>query len=239
MKRIVTLTRFLLQDLFRSLTAIVPLAASLAFGIIAFEYGMDQAQLVTVGGVGIGTICILTTLLLAARANRAAMYPIVARLRERHELLAALVVASLILTAFMALLILGANLLLDRLTLQFPSLLWILPTWAALWLLVASLGLLLSVLVSRSGSHLLGYVLLAGLLVANDRKAWLASRGFDWLGKAVGVILWPASTLLSQGSAGIHERTYFTALIMTLAVAALFYLLAAWLFEQKDLLWTE
>ena len=73
MTRTVTLPRFLLRDLFRSLTAIVPLALALAFGIIAFEYGMDQAQLITVGGVGIGAICVLTTALLAGRANRAAM----------------------------------------------------------------------------------------------------------------------------------------------------------------------
>ena len=66
MKRIVTLTSFLIRDLFRSLAGIVPLACTLAFGLIAFEYGIDQPQFITVAGIGMGTICLATTLVLAA-----------------------------------------------------------------------------------------------------------------------------------------------------------------------------
>ena len=71
MSRTWVLTRFLVRELFASLAGIAPLGAAVAFGLIAFEYGMDQAQFITVGGVGIGAICFLTSLLLAGRADRA------------------------------------------------------------------------------------------------------------------------------------------------------------------------
>ena len=52
MTRIATLTSYLIRTLSRSLAGIVPIALALAFGIIAFEYGMDQAQFMTVAGIG-------------------------------------------------------------------------------------------------------------------------------------------------------------------------------------------
>jgi hypothetical protein len=238
MSRIITLTAFLIRDLSRSLAGIVPLAAALAFGLIAFEYGMDQAQFITVAGLGIGAICMLTTLLLASRANRAWSYPLVARLHRRDELLASLVLGGLIITAVLAVLIAGANLLAGRLTLDFPSALWILPTWFVLWLLAAALALPLSELVSRGASHLIGFVLLTLLLVSNDRKAVLVERGLELIAGFVAGVLWPVSTLLSRASAGVHDRSYFLALGSTLLFAVLLYWLALQLFADKDLLWT-
>jgi hypothetical protein len=239
MKRPWTLAWFLVRDLFRSLAGIVPLAAGLVFGILAFEYGMDQAQFITVAGVGIGATCMLTALLLASRANRAASYLLVARLHNRSELLVALVLSSLGITAVLAVLITVGNLLAGRLTLDFPSGLWILPSWLALWLLAVALALPLSALVSRGGSHLAGFLMLAVLLVANDQKAMLRSRDLDWLVRAVNTVLWPVNTLLARASAGIHDRTYFLALVLTLAYAASLFVLAVQLFADKDLLWTE
>jgi hypothetical protein len=224
MSRILTLTLFLARDLFRSLAGIVPLGAALAFGLIAFEYGMDQAQFITVAGVGIGSICLLTTLLLASRANRASSYPLLARLHRRSELLAAMVVAGLAITAALAILITVGNLLTGRLTLEWDSVLWILPTWLVLWLLAAALSLPLSALTNRGGSHVLGYVLLTCLLVLNDQKAWLQVRRLDWLVRSVTAVLWPVSTLLSRASA---------------VYGALLFGLADQLFEDKDLLWSE
>ena len=61
MRRTWVLARFFVSDLFRSLAGIVPLAAALAFGVIAFEYGMDQPQFITVAGLGTCAICCLTT----------------------------------------------------------------------------------------------------------------------------------------------------------------------------------
>lgn len=239
MSRIWALTRFLSRDLFLSLAGIVPLAAALAFGLIAFEYGMDQPQFMTVAGVGNGLICMLTTLLLAGRANRASSYLLVARLHHRAELLASLVLSSLIITTILALLLAGGNLLAGRLTLDFPSVLWAVPTWLVLWLMMSSLALTLSALVSRNGSHLVGYLLLAGLLVVNDRKAVLEARRLSWLTRAVAAILWPVSTLLSTASAGLHDRSYFLALALTLLYAVLLFALAAQLLADKDLLWAE
>jgi hypothetical protein len=239
MMRIWTLTLFLIRDLFRSLAGVVPLVAALAFGLIAFEYGMDQAQYITVTGVGTGAISLLTGLLLASRANRASSYVLVARLPWRGELLAALVVGSLLITAMLTLLITGGNLLANRLTLEFPSILWIFPTWLPFWLLMATLALPLSPLAGQSSSEVVAWVLLTALLVANDQKARLQERGMDWLVRGIVAILWPVNTLLSQASAGIHGRSYFLAMALTLAYAGLAFVLAVSSLTSKDLLWAE
>ena len=239
MTRIWTLTTFYGRNLFRSLAGIVPLAVALAFGLIAFEHGMDQAQFITVAGVGTGTLCLLTTLLLASRANRAWSYLLLARLKRRSELLAALLVGGLGITLVLALLITIGNLLTDRLTLDFPSALWIVPTWLALWLLASALALPLSALVGRSGSHLVGWLLLAAVLVANDQQIALEALGLERLADAASVVIWPVSTLLGQASAGSHGRSYFLALGLTLAYAAVLFVLATEFLEDKDLLWPE
>ncbi|NIV32175.1 MAG: hypothetical protein GWN58_22650 [Anaerolineae bacterium] len=239
MKRIATLTSFLIQDLSRSLTGIVPLASTLAFGLIAFEYGMDQPQFTTVAGVGMGAICLATGLVLASRANRATSFLFVARLHRRTELLAALVVGSLVVTTVLSLGMALANLLAGRLTLDFPSALWIPLAWLPLWLLAAALALPLSSLVGRRGSHLVGYLLLAGLLIANDRKAFLTRHGMDWVSRIVDAILWPVSTLLARASAEIHNPDFYLAWALACAYAVLLFGLAASLFNDKDLLWSE
>jgi len=239
MKRIWTITLCLIRDLFLSLAGIVPLAATLAFGQIAFEYGMDQAQFITVAGLGTGGICLLTTLLLAGRANRAWSYLLLARLRSRSELLVGLIVGGLLVTAVLSLLITAGNLALGRLTLDFPSALWIVPVWVILWLLMAALALPLSSLTSRAGSHLAGYVLLTALLFANDRKAWLQIHGFDGLSRVVTAILWPVGTLLAQASKGLHGGTFFLAMAGVLAYALLLYAFGRRTFRTKDLLWAE
>jgi hypothetical protein len=239
MNRIYALAWFFAKDLFRSLAGIVPPAIALTFGIIAFEYGMDQAQFFTVAGIGVAAICLLTTLLLAARANRASTYLLVTRLHRRSELLVSLILTSLGITSALAILIASGNLVTGRLTLDFPSALWILPTWMPLWLLAGALALPLSALASRGGSHMLSYVLLAFLLVVNDQKAVLTSHGLDWLAQGVTLLLWPVSRLLAQASSGIHDRLYWLAGALTLAYAGLLLAVAISLFEDKDLLWSQ
>jgi hypothetical protein len=239
MNRVWVLTLFLVRDVFHSLAGAVPLAAGLAFGIIAFEYGMDQAQFITVAGIGIGAICMLTTVIISNRANRGASYLLLARLHRRAELLVALALSGMGITAMLAILITAGNLFAGRLELDFPPALWILPTWLPLWLLAASLALPLSALVERGGSHLAGYALLAALLIANDRSAILTAHGLDWLVRVIDVILWPPTTLLAQASAGIHDRLYVSAWLFTLGYAALLFGLAASFLADKDLLWSE
>jgi hypothetical protein len=237
MRRVWTLTWFFVRELFRSPAGIVPPAAALAFGLIAFEYGMDQAQFMTVAGVGTGTICLLTALMLAGRANRAWTYLLIARLKRRSELLSALVLASLIITAGLSLLIGVGNLAAGRLTLAFPSALWILLTWPALWFLAAALALPLSALTARAGSHLAGWVLLATLLVGYDQRARL--QGLERVVGVLSILLWPVTTLLSRASAGVHDRSYFLALGLTITYGAVLFVLAGEAFADKDLLWPE
>jgi hypothetical protein len=200
---------------------------------------MDQPQFITVAGVGTGGLCLLTALLLASRANRGWSYALVARLHHRGELLAAIALASLAITAVLSLFIGVGNLLAGRLTLQFPSALWILLTWPALWLLAAALALPLSSLAARAESHLAGWVLLAALLVAHDQAPVLRDHGLQRVTQAISVLLWPPTTLLSRASAGVHDLTYFLALGLTVAYAAGLFLLATQVFAAKDLLWPE
>lgn len=239
MRRVFALTSFLIRDLSRALAAVVPLAGTLAFGIIAFEYGMDQPQFITVAGIGVGAICMATGLVLASRSNRASSYLFVTRLPRRSQFLAALLLSNLAITATLSLLMTTANLAAGRLTLSFPSALWILPTWLPLWLLATALALLLSRLVARGGSDLVGYVLLATLLIANDRKAFLIRHGMKWAAQGIGAIVWPVGTLLEQASAGTHGSAYAIAWVLTCAYAISLFLLAAAIFSNKDLLWPE
>ena len=239
MTRIATLTSYLIRTLSRSLAGIVPVALALAFGIIAFEYGMDQAQFVTVAGIGTSAICLVTALLLASRANRASSYLLIARLHRRAELLTAIVLASLTITLALALCIAVANLLTGRLTLEFPYALWIPPTWLPLWFLAATLSLPLSGLVERGGSHLLGWVLLVGILIANDRKALLLRHGMSWLSRLADTLVWPIGTLTEQASAGIHQSEYLLAWLLTCLYALLLHAVGVTLFRHKDLLWSE
>jgi hypothetical protein len=239
MRRIVPLSLFLIRDLFASLTGVVVPAAGLTFYLIAFRYGMDQAQFITVAGVALGVIGLLAALLLAGRAARASFYPFVARLRRRSELLAGIWLGSLMITIVVAVLMTAAALLRGQLTLSMPSALWIVPTWLALWALTIALALPLSGLTSRSGSHLAGYLLVTALLVANDRRWLLDKEGLTWISRAVSIILWPTTTLLAQASTGVHDRTYLIALAATLSYALLLFLLGDQLFEHKDLIWPE
>ncbi|RPI58963.1 MAG: hypothetical protein EHM56_00305 [Chloroflexi bacterium] len=239
MRRTWIVARFLTRDLFLSLSGVVPVAAAATFGLIAFEYGMDQAQFFTVAGLGTGTICLVTALLLAARANHAWFYPLLARLPRRGELLAAIVLSSMGITALLALSIALGNLAAGRLTLDMPSALWLLPTWFALWLLAGALALPLAALTSRGGSHLALWVLFAALLFANDQKSRLLSDGPEWAARLLTVVFWPVSTLLSRASAGVHDLSYSLTLLLTLAYGLLLFVLAAQLFHGKDLLWSE
>lgn len=239
MSRIWSLAWYLTRDLFTSLLGVIPLALAVAFGMIAFEYGMDQAQFISVAGVGIGAICFVNTLLLAGRSGRASSYPLLGRLHHRAELLAALVLGGIGITVLLAIAITAANLAAQRLTLAWPSALWILPTWLVFWLFAAALALPLSILTSRQGSHLVGYVLVVGVLVANDQTSWLDSHRLSWMARLVSTILWPFGTLLSQASAGSHGRNYWIALAVTGACAFVLFSVAATLFMEKDLLWGE
>jgi hypothetical protein len=239
MNRILPLSLFLVRHLFLSLSGVVVPAAGLTFYLIAFRYGMDQAQFTTVAGVALGVLALLTALLLAGRAGRASFYPFFARLHRRGELLAAIVIASVAVTSVVAVLMTAAALLRHQLNLDWPSALWIIPTWLVLWTLTAALALPLASLTSRDGSHLLGYVLITALLVGNDRRWLLEQEGLRLLSGAVTVLLWPTTTLLAQASAGVHDRFYFLALAATLLYAALLFTLAVELFRHKDLIWPE
>jgi hypothetical protein len=108
-----------------------------------------------------------------------------------------------------------------------------------LWLLAGTVALLLSGLVERGGSHLVGYVLLVTLLIANDRKAFLIRQGMDWAAQGIDAIVWPVRTLLAQASNDIDGIEYVLAWALVCFYATLLFTLATVLFRSKDLLWSE
>ncbi len=79
----------------------------------------------------------------------------------------------------------------------------------------------------------------AALLIVNDQKSTLLAGGPEWAVRLLTIIFWPVTTLLSQASAGVHDLDYFLALLLVLVYALFLFVLAAYLFSNKDLLWAE
>jgi hypothetical protein len=234
MSRVLTLGLFLLRELFRSPLGAAPPALTLALYWITFYYPVNAGYFAAVGGADLVTVCVVTTLLLASRCNRAASYPLLARLRGRWELLGAIILASMLITVALGI---GVGLLavgLHTVTLTLEAAAAIASRWLAVFALAAVLGLHMSRLVSRRGSHL-ATVALVGLL-ATMRDARLVP-GEVWAGPLtvarlltgpLGEVMSGESTLLNGPAAS-----------WTLLYAVVLFMGAIFLIRSKDLLWAE
>jgi hypothetical protein len=239
-KRIAVISLFLARNLFRSLLGLAPLAATLGTYAITFHYrGNPVDYFAAVGGFDLALVCLVTTLVVAAQANRAALYPLLARLPRRWELLAAVLMASLGITAAMGLLFTGLAVLQRTADLAPIDMLLILPRWLALFALAATLGLHFSRLAGRDSSRLLFSMLLILVLVASDQQIALQRGGFGWLLGGAGVLASPFIANMMVEVHGVAPGRYLLAVMLPLAAAGLLFLLAAWLFRRKDLLWTD
>lgn len=238
MNRVCTLSRFLVWELFRSLLGLIPPALTLGFYQATFYFGGNVDYFAGVGGGDMMIVALATSLLLVHRANRAATYPLLARLPRRVELLIAIVVSTLGIEALMTVLFLALVLGFHKATVTLPELLVILPRWFTLFLFAAALGLNMGKLVSRGGSHIVTSGVLALVVTVNELQFSLL-QDQTWL---LNGILWLASPLATMLSAGVHALSpeqYGLAFLLTLIYAGALFLLAAALFQRKDLLWVE
>lgn len=234
MSRMAILSLFLLRDLYRSLLGVAPPALALALYWLTFYYPVNAGYFAAVGGADLVIVCLVTTLLVASRGNRATSYPLLARLRRRWELLAAIVLCSLGVTAVLgtgfALLAVGSH----RVTLTWAEVASIAPRWLAAFALSAAIGLHMSRLVSRRGSHLATVALICLLVTIGDSRLGL---GQEWSAPRdlARTLLVPLGQVMSGESAALDP----VAVAWVVTYAAVLFWGATILFSGQDLLWAE
>jgi hypothetical protein len=182
---------------------------------------------------------LVTTLILAGQANRMSNTSVVTRLSHRSELLGALMVSSLVVAGGMALVYTGLALGQAKVVMSVAALVVIAPRWFALAVLFAAIGLHLTRLVSRNGSHLIAFGLLALFATVIEQEGVLLRSDFAWLARAAATISSPIIITLREPVAPLALGSYGTALLIMAGYTCGLLLLAAWLFRRKDLLWVD
>jgi hypothetical protein len=179
---------------------------------------------------------VVTALLVADRANRAAMYPLIARLPRRAELLIAVVAATLLTLVAMAVLYTSLVLGFQHMTLTPIELLLIAPRWLVVFVLGATLGLMMSRLASWHSSHVLVFIGLGGMALSREQVRYLSNGESAWFVDGVELFVRPITDTLTVN---LQSSGVLPALAMTLLYAAALLAIAVWLFNRKDLLWME
>lgn len=234
MTRPLALAGFLIRDLHTTLLAVLPPALAVALFWLTFYYPVSPDYLGSVGGWDMSVVCLLVTLLLADRANRAGLYPLVARLPGRWQLLAAVALAALAESSVIALGFAGLAVATGRVAIGGTQAVAIAVRWALALLLVVGIGLHLTRLVSRWGSHVLAAILLAAAITAGSWRG-LGGGTTEALAAGLGTMAAPVAGLLGGSAGGVD----WAAAAAVLGLAALLYALAIALLHRKDLLWPE
>ena len=180
-------------------------------------------------------ITIVTVLLLAGRCNRAASYPLIARLRARSEMLLAVVLTALALTLVLTTLVTGMALWQDKFTTPLTGREWVLLAliWPCLFLCAGFFGLLLWLGWAMEAFG--NYALIAALAAVYDYQFELTQAGQNFLLAVWRRILDPFSiTLTPFSSANLLQGA-----LLVLGYAFLCFIVADWLFARKDLVWSE
>jgi hypothetical protein len=239
MSRIVALARFQLRELVRSFAIAAPATITLALYWLFFEFPGDVDYFAATGGFVLMVVAVVTVLLLAGQANRMSSAVVVVRLPRRAELLGAMVASALVVSVAMAALFTGLALGQAKVSMSALHLAAIAPRWLALAALFAVVGLHLSRLVSRSGSHLIALGVLAFMATVVEQEGVLQRSSFAGLARAVLAASDPIMRALRQPALPASPAVYGANLAMLLVYAAGLFLLAAWLFRRKDLLWAD
>jgi hypothetical protein len=239
MSRIAALTRFQLKELVRSFAIAAPMAITLALYWLFFEFPGDVDYFAATGGFVLLVVAAVTTLLLAGQANRMSSTVVVVRLPRRSELLGAIVASALVVALAMAVLFSGLALGQAKVAMTVVHLAVIAPRWLALAALFAVVGLHLSRLVSRGGSHLIALGLLAFVATVVEREGVLLRGSFAGLARAVLAVSDPVMAALREPAVPASLASYASNLLLMGAYAAGLFALAAWLFRRKDLLWVD
>lgn len=239
MSRVVILARFQLRELVRSLAIAAPAAITVALYWVLFQFPGDADYFAATGGFVLMVAALVSTLLLAAQANRATNTVAVVRLPRRAELLAALVVSALAVGAAMAALFTVLALGQARVVVTPVQLAVIAPRWLVLVTLSAAVALHLSRLVSRRGSHLLALGLLALAATVIEQEGMLLRSSLAGLARAVLAIVEPVLAMLRAPALPSSAAVYASNLLVLAGYATGLFVLASLLFRRKDLLWAD
>ena len=239
MRRVAALARFQLKELVRSLAIAAPIAITVALYWIFFEFPGDVDYFAATGGFALLVVSLVTTLLLAGQANRMSNTPVVARLPHRSELLGAIVASTLVVAAVMAAVYTILALGQAKVAMTLANLVVIAPRWFVLAALFATIGLQLSRLISRGGSHLIAFGLLALFATVFEQQGVLMRGDFAWLARAAAAIGSPIMATLREPVAPLVLARYGSTLLLMGAYTVGLFVLAAWLFRRKDLLWVD
>lgn len=196
--RILVLAGYFLRRLVFSLSGAVYIILALIYWAVLFPPGQGtpdtEYYILVIGAFG-AVLTFLSALTIAARANRAANYPLVVRLPSRVEYLASVFISSLVFATLLQVLmavfalVRGPELSLLRL-LEIP------PIWLATNVLAAVLALHASDLVTANWSRVTIYGLLAILLVGQNMNEFLGR----WLSARIGAL---GRSLMNGGLAGV------------------------------------
>ena len=239
MRRVAVLARFQLKEMVRSLAIAAPLAITVALYWIFFEFPGDVDYFAATGGFALLVVSLVTTLLLAGQANRMSNTPVVARLPHRSELLGAIIASTLVVAAGMAVVFTGLALGQAKVAMTPANLVVIAPRWFVLVALFATIGLQLTRLISRGGSHLIAFGLLALFATVFEQQGVLMRGDFAWLARVAAAIGSPIMATLREPVAPLVLTRYASSLLLMGAYTIGLFVLAAWLFRRKDLLWVD
>ena len=105
--------------------------------------------------------------------------------------------------------------------------------------LFATIGLQLTRLISRGGSHLIAFGLLALFATVFEQQGVLMRGDFAWLARVAAAIGSPIMATLREPVAPLVLTRYASSLLLMGAYTIGLFVLAAWLFRRKDLLWVD
>ncbi len=179
-QRIIVLTTYFLRTLFFSLAGIIYIILTLVYWAIFFPPGQatpDMGNYILVIGAFGAVVAFLSTLTIAARANRAENYPLIVRLPSRVEYVTAVMLSALSFTLILQLALSLLGLIngpeLSSRMLDIP------PLWISLNILAIILSLHASDLVTSGWSRVIVYgiiaVLLIGQTVYTTFMNWMAT----------------------------------------------------------------
>ncbi|MCP4423744.1 MAG: hypothetical protein GY803_04555 [Chloroflexi bacterium] len=221
MGRVFTLTGYFARSLLWSLAGLIYVILALAYWNLFFPPGQGtphvENYILIIGAFG-AAITFLTTLSIAARANRAVHFPMVTRLPSRVEYLTAVLLSSVIVGTLLQLLV--AVLAMFR----GPGLVWgrlleIPPLWIAMNVLTAVLAMHATDFVTAGWSRVYLFGLLGLFMLGNNAGGsisdWMLAR-FSDLSRTINRLGWytvgdwvnRAGQWFSDGEPGLASRIF-------------------------------
>ncbi len=199
-QRIFVLVRFLMRRTLFSLTGVIYVIVALVYWAVLFPPQQGTPDIdnyfLIVGAFGAG-MTFLMTLTVATKANEAANYPLIVRLRSRIEFLTAVLLSSLLLAGVLQVLVAvlalvrGPGLVTGRF-LEIP------PVWLATNILASVLAMHASDFVASGWSRVYVYGVLALFLFGQSAFGGIA----PWLARRLAVV---SVNMINRGWSGVSS----------------------------------